>query len=49
MIHHTPSDTQHLGLPWGAAGAMDGYMHVTETHGDRDTWIQRHIEAHRDI
>ena len=25
------------------------YMHVTETHGDRDTWIQRHIEAHRDI
>jgi len=21
--HNTPSDTIHLGLPWGAAGAMD--------------------------
>jgi len=21
--HHTPQDTIHLGLPWGAAGAME--------------------------
>ena len=27
--HHTPSDTKHLGLPGGAAGAMDIAVHNT--------------------
>ena len=36
--HHTPSDTKHLGLPGGAAGAMDTLPNST-TFGDCKLYV----------